>query len=62
LLRAGSCALTHHSCTQAAKAAQEAALEALLAEHDIDLIVMARYMQASDRLLCECSWMSTPLT
>jgi formyltetrahydrofolate hydrolase len=35
---------------QAAKAAQEAALEALLAELDVDLIVMARYMQA--RTLC----------
>jgi formyltetrahydrofolate hydrolase len=32
---------------QAAKAAQEAALESLLAEHGIDLIVMARYMQVS---------------
>ena len=30
-----------------AKAAQEAALESLLAEHGIDLIVMARYMQVS---------------
>ena len=38
---------------EAAKAAQEAAMEALLAEQGIDLIVMARYMQVLSRPFCE---------
>jgi formyltetrahydrofolate deformylase len=42
----------HLPVTPDAKAAQEAALRALLAEHSIDLVVLARYMQILSDELC----------
>jgi len=38
---------------EAAKAAQEAAMEELFAQEQIDLIVLARYMQVLSRAFCE---------
>lgn len=40
----------------ASKAAQEAAIEALLEQNDIDLIVLARYMQIFSRDFCDRHW------
>lgn len=41
------CDLLWCSQEEGGKAAQEAAIEAALAEHNIDVIVLARYMQVS---------------
>lgn len=43
----------------ASKAAQEAQIEQLLQELDIDLIVLARYMQIFTREFCERHWQHT---
>ena len=53
LVRSNGLDFIHLPITPATKAAQEAALEALVTERGVELIVLARYMQILSADLCE---------